>query len=247
MCEENPEAARVAALFGLSADSPQFLTATTHPSYAHEVAGAQDNQRLEFLGDAILDFVISEELYRRFPDSDEGKLTRTRAQLVSTGALARFAREHQLSAALRFGKGAGQGSLHESDNVLADAVEALLAAAYLDRGADEIRRLGVLILEFGLSAIEKAGARDAKSELQEKVQALGFRAPIYRVVASHGPAHESVFDVEVSVDGRVLAAASGRSKRVAEREAAKKSLDEEVLGALAASRAESLEPEVQSP
>ncbi len=240
MVEELNEAARVAAFFGVSVESTHFLTAITHPSYAHEFPGEADNQRLEFLGDALLDFVISEELFRRFPDSDEGKLTRTRSQLVSTGALARFAREHEIAAALRFGKGAAQGSLHESDNVLADAVEALLAAAYLEAGPSEIRRLGVLILEFGLQAIEQAGARDAKSELQEEVQALGFRAPLYKIVATHGPAHEAVFDVEVSVAGRVLAAASGRSKRVAEREAARKALSEVVLSSLAALKEEEL-------
>jgi len=227
MSDEQQGGDRVARLFGLDPDSLRFQTAVTHPSYAHEVADAVDNQRLEFLGDAILDFMVSEELYSRFPDSDEGKLTRVRAQIVSTGALARFARHHQISEALRFGKGAGQGSLHESDNVLADAVEALIAAAYLDGGADKARSICAEVLALGMEAAARVGARDVKSDLQERVQALGLKAPVYRVVNSSGPAHEVTFEVEVSVRGQVLARGQGRSKRVAERNAAQKALDEE--------------------
>lgn len=226
MTEEKESEERVARLFGLEPSSVRFQTAVTHPSYAHEVAGALDNQRLEFLGDAILDFMVSEELYRRFPDSDEGKLTRVRAQIVSTGALARFARHYQISDALRFGKGAGQGSLHDSDNVLADAVEALIAAGYLDAGAEQARKICLEVLGFGMEAVQKVGARDVKSDLQEKVQALGLKAPVYRVVSSSGPAHEVVFEVEVSVKGTILASGKGRSKRLAERQAAQAALDD---------------------
>lgn len=184
------------------------------------------------MGDAILDFVVSEELYERFPESDEGKLTRTRAQLVSTGALARFARSHELGAVLRFGKGAAQSNLRQSENVLADAVEALIAASYLETGIESARSVCCAILEFGLGALPQAGARDAKSELQEKVQALGLRAPSYRVTGTHGPAHEAVFEVEVGVDGHRLAEGSGRSKRLAERQAAQRALSTRAYEAL---------------
>lgn len=215
---------RIAALVGLDSNSPSYLAAITHPSYAHEQPGAPDNQRLEFLGDAILDFVVSEDLYREFADYDEGQLTRLRAQLVSTQALSRFARHHELGSALRFGKGAGQGSLHDSENVLADAVEAVIAAAYLDFGIPGAQRVCRLVFDFGMQFNAQADALDTKSELQERVQALGLKAPLYHVVATQGPAHEVVFDVEVSVSGTVLAQGRGRSKRLAERAAAAQAL-----------------------
>jgi len=230
------EAKRVAALFGLDPQSPSFVAAVTHPSFAHEERGAMDNQRLEFLGDAILDFVVSDRLYKLYPEWNEGKLTRTRAQLVSTGALARFARRHDVAPALRFGKGAGQASLDESDNVLADAVEALLAATYLDGGMDQVKRVSEMVIEFGLSGLAEAGARDAKSELQEKVQALGLKAPVYRVLGTHGPAHEVTFEVEVAVMGHALARGAGRSKRVAERNAADAALSEKRYEEVAAQK-----------
>jgi ribonuclease-3 len=227
MTEETGQSEAVAELFGLQASSELFLQAVTHPSFAHETPEAAHNQRLEFLGDAILDFVVSEELYKRFSDSDEGKLTRTRAQIVSTGALAKFAHHHQIGGALRFGRGAAQSNLTESDNVLADAVEALIAAAYLEEGIAAATKVCLMVLEFGLGALSQAGARDAKSELQEKVQALGLRAPSYRVTGTEGPAHEAVFEVEVSVEGTILNRGSGRSKRAAEREAAQQALSDQ--------------------
>src|SRR5690606_7811502 len=214
----------VAQLFGLDSASALFVQAVTHPSFSHESPEAPHNQRLEFLGDAVLDFVVSEVLYERFPSSDEGLLTRTRSQLVSTGALARFARVHGVGKVLRFGRGAAQGNLGESDNVLADAVEALIAAAYLDVGMVAARLACVSVLEHGLREISEAGARDAKSELQEKVQALGLPAPTYRVTQVQGPAHDAVFEVHVHVRGCFLATGTGRSKRVAERQAAERAL-----------------------
>ncbi len=236
MDQSRADVGAIALLFGLSPDSALFEQAITHPSYSHETPDAPHNQRLEFLGDAILDFVVSQELYERFPESDEGKLTRTRAQIVSTGALARFARQHEVGAVLRFGKGAAQSNLRQGENVLADAVEALIAACYLDSGIEGVRVICHKILEFGLSALAQAGARDAKSELQEKVQALGLRAPSYRVTSTTGPAHEAVFEVEVGVEGHRLAEGSGRSKRLAERQAAQRALSSRSYEALARQR-----------
>jgi ribonuclease III len=223
---------RVALLFALDPTSAAFIAATTHPSFSHESPGEPDNQRLEFLGDAILDFLVSEDLYERYKEYNEGQLTRLRAQLVSTQALSRFARHHDLGAALRFGKGAGQGSLHDSENVLADVVEALIAASYVDQGVEGARRLCRMVSEFGTQFSEQPDALDAKSDLQERVQALGLRAPIYRVVGTKGPAHEVVFDVEVSVGGVALAQGRGRSKRLAERAAAELALNERKYEAL---------------
>lgn len=226
MEEASQNEGRLAELFGLNPTGELFAQALTHPSFAHETPDVPHNQRLEFLGDAVLDFVVSEELYLRMPDADEGLLTRTRAQVVSTSALARFARHHEIGSCLRFGKGAAQSNLTDSDNVLADAVEALIAAAYLEGGIERTKVVCGSVLDFGLSRLSEAGARDAKSELQEKVQALGMKAPAYRVVGTRGPAHEVEFEVEVSVRGIVLARGRGRSKRNAEREAAARALDE---------------------
>ncbi len=224
----------IAKLFGLSTENDLFAEAVTHPSYAHEFPQAAHNQRLEFLGDAILDFVVSDALFRKFADAAEGKLTRTRSQVVSTEALAQFARHHGLCAALRFGKGASQGKLHDNDNVLADVVEALIAASFLHGGIDLARVVCMQVMDFGLAALQVAGARDAKSELQEKVQALGMKAPQYRVVSIAGPAHETKFEVSVSVRDRELTRGIGRSKRGAEREAAEKALSEGAYRALVA-------------
>lgn len=218
---------RIALLVGLDPLGPSYLAAITHPSYAHERPGVPDNQRLEFLGDAILDFVVSEDLYREYAEFDEGQLTRLRAQLVNTEALSRFARHHELGSAIRFGKGAAQGSLHDSENVLADAVEALIAAAYLDFGIEGARRVCRLIVDFGMKFNAQPESLDTKSELQERVQALGLKAPVYRVVATQGKAHEMIFEVEVSVNGRALAQGRGRSKRLAERAAAAQALNEQ--------------------
>lgn len=238
MGEQEQKAAQIAELFGLSPENELFIEAVTHPSFAHETPAVAHNQRLEFLGDAILDFVVSEQLFLRYPDSDEGLLTRMRAQVVSTGALAKFARHRGVGAALRFGKGAAQGNLLDSDNVLADAVEALIAAGYLSQGIALAQRVAGEVLAFGLEAQSDAGARDAKSELQEKVQALGMKPPGYRVVGTRGPAHESIFEVEVTVGGEVVAQGTGRSKRAAEREAAQRALDGETYKQVAASEPE---------
>jgi ribonuclease-3 len=224
MSEREQKVPLIAELFGLTPEGPLFEQALTHPSFTHETPEVAHNQRLEFLGDAILDFVVSLELYERFPDAAEGKLTRTRAQLVNTAALSRFARHHEFSHVLRFGKGGAHGGLSDSENVLADAVEALIAASYLEGGLEATRRACLQVMEFGLDSLQEAGARDPKSELQEKVQAQGRKAPNYRVVSSTGPAHEVEFEVEVFVDQQSLATGSGRSKRLAERRAAEVAL-----------------------
>lgn len=228
--------AQVARLFQLDEASPRLSQALTHPSFAHENRGFSDNQRLEFLGDAILDFCASEILFERMGDADEGELTRIRSQLVSGEALAAFARTQDLSAALRLGKGAQSGDLGDSTNVLADAVEALIAACYLDRGLDAARAVCRTLVDFGLERAQTVGERDPKSDLQERVQALGFKPPTYRVVDSGGPSHDPWFEVEVCVGGETVAVGRGRSKRAAERTAALSALTEESLQSIARSR-----------
>lgn len=214
---------RITQLFGLAEDSPRVLEALTHPSYAHEVRDARHNQRLEFFGDALLGFVAGELLFRRFPDADEGELTRTRAQVVSAQALAEFGRHHDVTSALRLGRGQ-QNTLQDSDNVVADAVEALLAATYLDHGLERASRACALVVEFGLALAPQRAALDPKSELQTKIQALGLRAPLYEEVLREGPAHDMTFEVVVRVAERVVGRGRGRNKRSAEQEAARDAL-----------------------
>ena len=214
---------RITQLFGLADDSPRVIEALTHPSYAHEVQGARHNQRLEFFGDALLGFVAGELLFRRFPDADEGELTRTRAQVVSAQALAGFGRHHDVTSALRLGRGQ-QNALQDSDNVVADAVEALLAATYLDHGLERASRACAMVVEFGLSLSPQRAALDPKSELQTKIQAMGLRAPVYEEVIREGPAHDMTFEVVVRVAERAVGRGRGRNKRSAEQEAARDAL-----------------------
>lgn len=220
---ENPTG--LADLFGLASDAPHLVQAITHPSYANERREADDNQRLEFLGDAVLGFCVSELIYHRFPDADEGTLTRLRAQLVNAEALADWARVVGVPEALRLGRGAGGSGLRQSTNVLADAVEALIAASFLDAGLERARQVCEQIVAFRMEAFEAVGARDAKSELQERLQAQGQLPPVYELVDSGGPAHERWFRVRVRIGERVLGEGVGRSKRAAERGAAQAALE----------------------
>ncbi len=214
---------RIGELLGGDSEIPRFEEALTHPSYSNET-GAPHNQRLEFLGDAVLGLCVSELLSARFPEADEGSLTRMRSALVNANALARFAKKMDLGPALALGRGARIGGEREGLNVLADAVEALVAAVYEARGLAAARVLSEAIVAEPLAEIGTGGARDPKSALQELVQAKGKPAPTYRVVRAEGPAHEPSFLVEVMVEDEVLAEGEGTSKRAAERVAAERAL-----------------------
>ncbi len=197
----------------------RFDEALTHPSFANE-SDAADNQRLEFLGDAVLGLCVSELLARSRPDADEGALTRMRSALVNAEALARWARAEGIGGALALGKGARSGTEREQTNVLADAVEALVASVYEARGLEGARRLVAHVVREPMLEAERLGTRDPKSLLQEQVQASGHGAPTYRVKGMRGPQHDPTFEVEVLIGEDVLGAGEGRSKRVAERAAA---------------------------
>ena len=215
--------AKVLAIVGEGPPLARFQEALTHPSFSNE-SGDADNQRLEFLGDSILGFCVSELLVARHGTADEGTLTRMRAALVNADALARFAREVDLGPALALGRGA-RGAERDRTNVLADAVEAVVAAVYDARGMDGARLLVASIVAGPLSEEQHAIAgKDPKSALQERVQARGDPTPTYRVVSTEGPSHLPRFVVEVLVGETVLATGEGPSKRQAERAAAEKAL-----------------------
>ncbi len=198
---------------------PRFEEALTHPSFANE-AGVPDNQRLEFLGDAVLGLCVSELLAAAHTDADEGKLTRMRSALVNAAAIAAWARRVSLGDCVRFGRGAKLGGEREQTNVLADAAEALVAAVYEARGLSGARSLVRDIVGALLEKAEALSVLDPKSALQERAQAGGKPAPTYRVLELRGAAHAQVFEVEVLVADRPLARGEGRSKRLAERAAA---------------------------
>ncbi len=219
---------RIAALVGLGSDAPRLEEALTHPSYSNERRELADNQRLEFLGDAVLGFCIGELLFVREPDADEGMLTRLRAQLVSAEALAHWGRHHELSRALRLGRGAEAAGLADATNVVADAVEALVAAVFLESGLDAARALCRSIAEPALA--EVGPELDPKSELQERLQATSGVAPSYELVETGGPAHDRWFRVHVCHQGRLLGEGRGKSKRAAERAAAAEALAGSHLG-----------------
>jgi len=210
--------AHVDALVGQGA-IPRFEEALTHPSLSNET-GLPDNQRLEFLGDAVLGLCVSEMLARAHADADEGKLTRMRSALVNGEALAGWARRVDLGACVAFGRGAKLGSEREQTNVLADAAEALVAAVYVSCGLEAARALVRDVVKDRFEQVESLSAADPKSALQERMQADGMPSPVYRVVGLRGTPHEQVFDVEVVVGEQPLARGEGRSKRLAERAAA---------------------------
>jgi ribonuclease III len=214
--------ARLEALVG-EGPIARFEEALTHPSFANETDGT-DNQRLEFLGDAVLGLCVSEMLVQSHVDADEGKLTRMRSALVSGEALAEWARSVDLGSCVAFGRGAKLGTEREQTNVLADAAEALVAAVYESRGLEGARALVREVVRERYEHAETLSAADPKSALQERVQARGMPSPTYRLVEVRGTPHDQVFVIAVMVGERALAQGEGRSKRLAERSAASRAL-----------------------
>lgn len=202
--------------------------ALTHTSYVneHPEAQAADNERLEFLGDAVLDFIAGAWLFEQFPDYDEGRLTSIRAALVRVSTLAEFARQIGLPERLRLGKGEIDTGGRERANILGDAFEALLGALYLDQGIDAVRNFVVPFLAQATPQIIQAKLdRDAKSHLQEWSQAVLGVTPRYKLVATEGPDHARVFTVEVRLGDRVAGVGRGSSKQMAEQLAARAALE----------------------
>jgi len=204
--------------------------ALTHRSRANEdvTGGVADNESLEFLGDAVLGFVIAELLFTRFPDRDEGQKSKMKAALVSTPALARQAIRLGLGEHLLLGRGEEKTGGRRKRALLADGYEALIAAVYLDGGMDAARAFILRQVEPLVGDVAGAATigDDHKSALQEVLQGRGDPLPEYVVTAEEGPAHRRLFRVEVRARGGVLAEAEGRTKKDAEREAARKALEE---------------------
>ncbi|HXX32218.1 MAG TPA: ribonuclease III [Myxococcaceae bacterium] len=220
--------ARLEERLGVSGlDAGLGLAALTHKSYCneHRDESALDNERLEFLGDAVVDLAVSHRLMERFPAADEGELSKLRALVVNEEALARIARELHLGELLRMGRGEELTGGRDKSSVLADALEAVVASVYLSFGLPGA--LSLVDRHFGEALEGVADGRsgdDYKTRLQELMQVRSRTAPRYRVVREDGPDHAKVFEVEVSVGGELFARASGRSKKEAEQAAAQKTL-----------------------
>ncbi len=202
--------------------------AVVHRSAPNERPSAcpESNERLEFLGDAVLDLAIADALYRRFPGAAEGELTRYKAALVSELALADVAREIGLGAYLLLGRGEEETGGRDKPSILSDALEAVIGAVYLDGGPAAAEGLVLRLFADALAAVQETGAPrgDYKTALQEWTQARGRGLPSYRMEAAEGPDHARRYTVVVALGGEPLATGEGRSKREAERVAARGAL-----------------------
>lgn len=211
------------------ADRALLERALTHRSYSYEKAGASlgDYERLEFLGDALLGFLVSEWLWNDDPNATEGTLTRRKQSVVRAEALTEAARPMGLGAAMRLGRGEESSGGRAKASLLADVFEAVLAAVFLDGGVRAARSFVRKHLGDALRATRRSQdvVDDFKTRLQEQVQAEFRVTPRYRVVSTQGPAHAHEFEVEVLIAGRVVGAGTGSSRKQAEQRAARSALE----------------------
>ncbi len=208
-------------------DLDLLTQALTHSSFTYESRQncSENNQRLEFLGDAVLGLAVSDYLYRNHPYRDEGELTKMRAALVCEPSLARMARELELGYCLSMGKGEERSGGRERPSILADAFEALLGAVYLDQGLEKAGKLAIQFLKpVIIDVLEGRLDRDYKTELQEFVQQRGSEQVQYVILKEEGPDHHKIFTAGVIYKGDLVGSGSGRSKKEAEQQAAKSAL-----------------------
>jgi ribonuclease-3 len=224
-----PDIDALQKILGVTFNRPSLLEqALVHSSYINEnpTYTSGHNERLEFFGDAVLDFIVAEKLYQEFPDLSEGKMTKLRASLVRRDTLARVARDIKLGDYLYMGKGEeSSGGRNKTPN-LAGALEAIIAAVYLDQG---MAAAGNMVMELLVEEWKKISRQniyvDYKSKLQELVQSRFQMTPAYRLVSEEGPDHDKSFVVEVMVNAKVLGSGTGKSKKLAETEAARLALE----------------------
>ncbi|MBR0481202.1 MAG: ribonuclease III [Firmicutes bacterium] len=204
-------------------DKNILVTGLTHSSYANDYLGSstKGNERLEFLGDAILDMVISADLYDRFPEKQEGFLSKLRAEIVCTEALAEVAEHFKLNEYMLMGKGEEAKGGRYRHSITSDLVEALIAAVYMDGGFENAQRIVHRLMD---NTVEK-GCRnmlpsDSKTKLQERCQKNGGEAPVYRIIKEEGPDHDKTFTAGVFIGGEQIAEGVGKTKKEAESAAA---------------------------
>ncbi len=201
--------------------------ALTHRSYLNEHPEAiEDNERLEFLGDAVLDFVVGAWLYNHYPEMPEGDLTRMRSALVHTEQLAEFARQISLGSAMRLGRGESQAGGRDRSALLCDTFEALIGALYLHAGIQAVQKfISPLLEEAAEYILLMRKNEDPKSKFQEWAQAQGYSAPQYVTRSANGPDHAKIFEVDVVINGQVYGTGEGHSKQVAAKAAAQIALE----------------------
>ncbi len=206
----------------------QFVEAMTHKSFSNEqglINSSPHNERLEFLGDAVLELIVSEYIFKDFPDLAEGQLTRIRAEVVNEGSLAEIARSFGLGEYLLLGKGEDQSGGRQKRSLVADAFEAVLGAVFADGGFEKTR---TVVLPLFLDRIHQAASRkegiDFKTRLQEWLQARKQEVPAYKMISAEGPDHKKTFTCQVSCGGKVLGEGRGKTKKAAEQEAARQAL-----------------------
>jgi ribonuclease-3 len=206
--------------------SNRIMRALTHRSYLNENRHAlEDNERLEFLGDSILSFLVADWLYQHYPEKKEGSLTKIRSALVHTQQLARFARTIELGPALHLGRGEAQAGGWDRDAILCDAFEAVVAAIYLESDLETVRSFVIPMIEKQSAiVVSEHSEDDPKSRLQELVQANGSATPAYQLVSESGPDHAKLFVVSVNINEAEFAQGEGHSKQTAEKNAAEQAL-----------------------
>lgn len=225
MPEPPPELAR---RLGVRFANPSLLSrALTHRSYLNENAHAvEDNERLEFLGDAVLDFAVGAWVYNRCPEMAEGDLTRLRSALVRNEQLAEFARHFEIGRALRMGRGEASSGGRDRDTVLGAAFEAIIGALYLDSGLKVVEEFMEPLLESVRERVMmRAEIYDPKSRFQEWAQSARLGTPRYVTVSATGPDHAKVFEVEVRIKEQTYGRGTGPSKQIAEQIAAQTALE----------------------
>jgi ribonuclease-3 len=200
--------------------------ALAHSSYANEKKGVvPSNERLEFLGDSVLSIIVSEYIYKNFPNLPEGQLTRIRASLVCEKSLCSFSKKLNVGNYLLLGKGERANGGAERPSILADAFEAILAAIYLDGGIEPAKRHVLRFVQSELAHLENDNFKDYKTELQEIIQRNPEEKLTYVLTGESGPDHDKCFTVEVHLNSNVIGEGSGHSKKNAEQAAAKKALE----------------------
>jgi ribonuclease-3 len=205
---------------GIALDDSLIELALTHRSFAYESGGIPTNERLEFLGDSILGIVITDELYHRYPDDTEGQLAKLRSAIVSARALAGVARELQVGEYLRLGKGEETTGGRDKSSILADTLEAIFGAMYLDHGIDESRRVILALFDDLIVAAAKLGAGlDWKTSLQELTAEYNLGVPSYAITES-GPDHAKAFEAQVVLGEKLYGHGTGSNKKEAEQMAA---------------------------
>ncbi|MEY3684929.1 MAG: ribonuclease III [Candidatus Nanopelagicaceae bacterium] len=212
--------ARLAAL-GVPLPDEVINLALTHRSFAYESGGIPTNERLEFLGDSVIGLVITEELYKRFPEMDESGLSPLRSGVVSTRALSQVARSLGIGREVRIGRGEEVTGGREKNSILADSLEALIGAIYLEHGLEKAEHAIITLMQEAIEeAISRGATLDGKTSLQELVAARGEGSPEYEISES-GPDHAKEFQATAIVAGERVSAGRGKSKREAEQEAAR--------------------------